>query len=139
MKNSKYDHLRLKVLDIEYQYSLIRDLSCFSEISSSILTFSKYPIGIFISETEFSVVTPSDVDLSKFSIKSEANWTCFHIVGDMPFGSVQGLISQISSTLYEKQIGICVVSTFKSDWFLIRSKYKDLGINLLKESGWKVE
>lgn len=123
---------------IDYKYSLIKEKGNYAAICS-LLASSNYPVGIFRSPDELSVLCPSDFDLSIFSDKEEAGWICFYIVGDMPFGTVQGLISQISSALYKQKIGICVVSTFKSDWFFIRTKYKDLAIATLTSIGWEIE
>ncbi|MFZ4405038.1 MAG: ACT domain-containing protein [Pseudobdellovibrionaceae bacterium] len=136
--NNKYSNLKLDLLKDEYQYTLFnRHIDIKAAIDN--LQTSNLPVGIFISQDEFSMIAPTNISPLQNVEKTEGHWSCFRIIGDMPFGSVQGLISTISNTLFEMNIGICVVSTFKSDWFFIRSKYIDNAILALQNAGWKIE
>lgn len=136
--SNKYSHLKIQILQKEYQYTLLEKSSDVSKVISHFHSV-KDPIAFFISKDEKSLIAPvslcSDLDVEK----SEAGWSCFKIVGSMPFGTVQGLIATISNALIKEQIGVCVVSTFSSDWFFIRSKYIDKSIDLLIMEGWTVE
>jgi len=136
--SAKYAHLKLKLLKQDYQYSLfdnnVDKVSIFTKVQSS-----KLPVAVFISEGEFSLMAPTEWALNVNVEKVEAGWSCFHIVGDMPFGTVQGLIANISAALFKDKIGVCIVSTFKSDWFFIRKVYLEQSINILTKGGWHVE
>ncbi len=136
--NNKYSHLKIQILETEYQYSLIKINTNLNDILIQ-NNETKKPVAVFISLEEKSIIAPIDFNLGTTIEKSEAGWTCFKIVGSMPFGTVQGLIANISNTLINEQIGVCVVSTFKSDWFFIRSKYLSFSIKLLEKEGWRVE
>ncbi len=139
---NKFEHLRIKVLEQEYQYVLLKESSredFFSNHRTSIKNSNQYPIAFFSDQDEFSVIAPTHMDFSSDAKDTKTGWSCLKIIGDMPFGSVQGLIFNISSHLFSKGVGICVVSTFKSDWFFIRSKYQEQAIAVLTEIGWNVE
>jgi len=135
---SKYAHLKFKTLPQDYQYVLL-DISCDKNQVINELSSTKLPTAFFLSSDECSLIAPTQLDLKVPHLKAETGWTCFHIVGDMPFGTVQGLIAKVSSKLIEAHIGVCVISTFKSDWFFIRTKYKEQAITILNEDGWQVE
>lgn len=53
------------------------------------------PIAIFSSPDELSLIAPVNFLFSEAE-KIQAQWKCFKIEGDMPFGTVQGLIAKIS-------------------------------------------
>ena len=72
------------------------------------------------------------------SPKEQNGWIGFKIIGEMPFGTVQGLISTISSCLMREEIGVCVVSTFQTDLFLVKKDRADKAIELLKNDGWGI-
>ena len=136
--DSKFKHLKLKILKQEYQYVLLKNDTDRNVVFEK-TTACKSPVGIFVSAEEFSIITPIDVSFENVALKTEAGWSCFQIVGEMLFGSVQGLIASISSSLFTEGLGICVVSTFKSDWFFIRSKNQEQAAKLLASDGWAVE
>ncbi len=134
----KYKHLKIRILKEAYQYVLLKQHSTLEDLNILFLN-SKKPVALFISDEEKSFIAPSDLDLHVEIDKIETGWICFKIIGSMPFGTVQGLIAHLSSILMKDNIGVCIVSTFKSDWFFIKSKYMDKSINLLNEEGWIVE
>lgn len=129
----KYDHLKLQVLDGRYKYLLFErgaDIKDFFEASPA------QPIGLFKSADELSAIVPFDMEIPG-TTKVEPDWICMRIVGEMPFGTVQGLIAEISGVLAENKMGICVVSTFLTDWFFVKSKNIELAVSALKKIGWK--
>lgn len=136
--NNKFNHLILKVLKQEYQYSLFKSNTDAKSIFELLKTI-KEPLGVFLSENEFSMIAPVNKNLEMFSDKIEAGWNCLQIIGEMPFGTVQGLIASISNVLYSGGLGVCIVSTFSTDWFFIRMKEQQLAIELLQKDGWLIE
>lgn len=133
--SQKFSHLKLKILKEEFEYTLF-DTNFDMHVIADIATKCVSPIAIFKSENELSVIAKVGTFSEVQTVKSENGWLCIKIVGSMPFGSVQGLISNISNILIQNEIGICVVSTYMTDWFLIREKYKVKAISALTESGW---
>lgn len=130
----KYDHLKLKVLDGRYKYLLFESGADIRELFE---VAPRAPVALFRSADETSAIVPSDVDLPGAIKKVEPDWVCMKIVGEMPFGTVQGLIAEISGVLAENNMGICVVSTFLTDWFFVKSKNIEAAVSELKKIGWK--
>lgn len=132
----KYSHLKLKVLDEKFKYVLFNNIGEVENLLTQPL--NKNYISIFLSKDEISAILPSDMqtDIVK---KTEDDWSCLKIVGEMPFGSVQGLISHISSLLAPNNIGVCIVSTFLTDLFFIRNKYLDSTVSILRKNGWTID
>lgn len=132
---SKYDHLKLKVFDSEFQYVLLQsgdDLTNLSEAAGDL------PLAMFRGDGEFSAIIPSIVSCHDVKVvTTEPDWVCLRIIGEMPFGSVQGLIAEISGILAKKNMGICVVSTFLTDWFFIKAKNKAEALSSLQDAGWR--
>ena len=94
---SKYDHLKLKVFESEFKYVLLQskaELKTFEEIEGNL------PFAIFQGDGEVSAIVPAHVSCN--ATKTEPDWICMRIIGEMPFGSVQGLIAPIVTG---KQIG----------------------------------
>ena len=127
----KYEHLKLKVLPGEYKYLLLDNRA---ELSELLKIDSSVPMAMFCSTDEVSAIVPSSIESS--AKKTEPGWICLRIIGEMPFGTVQGLIAEISGILAEKQMGICVVSTFLTDWFFVKAKNATSAIDALKLAGW---
>lgn len=136
--SAKYSHLKIKILNQDYQYSLLDSQTDITAVAQQFQP-SQEPVALFISSEEISVMAPTHQSQKLSPEKIETGWSCFRIVGSMPFGTVQGLIATISTTLMTEQIGVCVVSTFKSDWFFIKTKYQNKAISLLENAGWLIE
>ena len=129
---TKYDHLKLKVFASEFKYVLLNDAN---GLVGLVNAAEKLPMALFCGDDEFSAIVPADIECS--ASKTEPGWVCLRIIGSMPFGTVQGLIAEISNILAKKDMGICVASTFLTDWFFIRAKNKDAVVSALKSAGWK--
>ena len=61
----------------------------------------------------------------------------FRIDENMDF-SLIGIISKISSVLAENKIGIFVVSTYNTDYVLVKKENFERAINLLKKAGYNI-
>ena len=70
-------------------------------------------------EDELSIVCASTTRLN--SEKSEKGWSCIRIVGILDF-SLTGILAKISAILAEAEISIFAISTFDTDYILIKSK-----------------
>ena len=133
----KYSHLRLRLLNEEYKYVLFDNQSDFLEAIKSISQkVTDLPYSIFFTKDEMSAIVPLFVEINSVKEKDVKDWVCFHIVGEMPFGTVQGLISKISSTMNAAKAGICVVSSYKTDLFFIKRKYLKIAKKALESEGW---
>lgn len=92
----------------------------------------------FINKTddELSLVcktndTPSDTNAR------DDGWRGFHIEGMLDF-SLIGILSKISAILADNQISIFAVSTYNTDYFLVKAKYFDKALSVLITEGYDI-
>jgi hypothetical protein len=130
---TKYAHLKLKVLKENFKYVLFETLN--DATSALNKEAPNYPYALFVSAEEVSAILPSTIAVR--TQKEEPDWICMRIIGEMPFGTVQGLIAEISSALMAQGLGLCVVSTFKTDWFFVKAKNLDKAKDALVTIGWE--
>ena len=92
----------------------------------------------FIGRTdeEISLVCRTE-DTPIDTIEREDGWKGFRIEGILDF-SLIGILSKISSILAENQIGIFAVSTYNTDYILVKSENFNRAMAVLENSGYKV-
>lgn len=66
--------------------------------------------------------------------KDEPGWRAFCIEGQLDF-SLIGILAQISTLLAQHEISIFVVSTFNTDYFLVKAASLSRAISVLGEAG----
>lgn len=73
----------------------------------------------FLSKTddELSVVVPSTLELD--SLDSENDWRCLEVLGPLDF-SLTGILSGIAGVLAANDISIFAVSTFDTDYIMVK-------------------
>lgn len=81
------------------------------------------------SDEELSIVCPENSSLK--TDQASHHWRCIKIIGPLDF-SLIGIINQITSILKEAQISVFVISTFTTDYFLIKEDQFDKAILELK-------
>ena len=99
-------------------------------------------ISDWINKSEFYLITQTDCELSivcfqeniPSAVKFEKDWKIITIDGKLDF-SLIGIISKISSLLAENGISIFVISTFDTDYFMVKQENFDKTIELLKAIG----
>lgn len=93
----------------------------------------------FIGRTdeELSLVCETK-DAPAATIEREDGWRGFRIEGVLDF-SLIGILSKISSILAENGIGIFAVSTFNTDYVLVKAENFEKAAQALEASGYVVE
>ena len=86
-------------------------------------------------EDELSVVVPSDVSLN--SLEQESNWRCLEVMGPLNF-SLTGILSGIAAALASENISIFAISTFDTDYILVKQDSLTNAINVLEKSDYKI-
>ena len=71
------------------------------------------------------------------TVEREDGWVCFGIIGQMEFNLV-GVIAGISAVLAAENIGIFVVSTYNTDYILVKEKDLDQAVQALERSGYSI-
>ena len=94
---------------------------------------------IFISKTdeEISIVHKNNYIINNV-IEKEIDYKLFKIDEKLDF-SLIGIISKISTILKNSSISIFVISTFNTDYFLVKDKNYNKTIEILKENGYTIE
>lgn len=70
-------------------------------------------------------------------IEKEDGWRAFRIEGVLDF-SLIGILAKISTILAQNQIGIFVVSTYNTDYVLVKEENFDRALQLLQNEGYVV-
>lgn len=92
----------------------------------------------FIGRTdeEISLVCESD-RTPENTISREDGWRAFRIVGVLDF-SLIGILSKISTILAENHIGIFAVSTFNTDYILVKDDDFEKALSALSAAGYGI-
>ena len=91
----------------------------------------------FISKTEdeLSVVVPDDVHVK--SEASDSNWRAMEVLGPLSLSMV-GIMARLGSVFAKANVSIFVVSTFDTDYFLLKQSDLLNAVNALRNDGYKV-
>ena len=92
----------------------------------------------FIGKTdeELSLVCKTEDTPSK-TIERDDGWKGFRIQGVLDF-SLIGILSKLSGILAEHKIGIFAVSTYNTDYILVKQENFDRALEVLRSEGYKV-
>ena len=85
-------------------------------------------------DEEISLVCKTE-DAPEKTTEREDGWRCFRIEGQLDF-SLTGILSRISAVLADAGIGIFAVSTFNTDYVLVKARDLDRTVSSLKEAGY---
>ncbi len=84
------------------------------------------------SDQELSIVCSSSLVLD--SDQQEDNWRAMRVIGPLDFGEI-GILARISSALADAGISIFAISTFDTDYILVKSEKLDAAVQQLQEVG----
>ena len=92
----------------------------------------------FIGRTdqEISLVCKTE-DTPAETTEREDGWRSFRIEGVLDF-SLVGVLSKISSILADNGIGIFAVSTYNTDYILVKEEQFDSALNVLENAGYTI-
>ncbi|AUD77769.1 ACT domain-containing protein [Kangiella profundi] len=120
---------RLKLLDAQFDVHKL----------SSVMQLEDLQGNWFLSSTdeELSLVCESlNRELIKDSVqKSELNWRSIKVEGPLDF-SMSGVIAGLSNELAKADIPIFVVSTFDTDYLLVKERNLAEALVVLKKAGY---
>jgi hypothetical protein len=93
-------------------------------------------VSITRTREELSIVceqrlVPNDVE-------AERDWRCLGVVGPLPF-ALTGVLLSLAQPLAERGISIFAVSTFDTDYLLIKASNLEPAIASLRDTGHMVE
>lgn len=85
-------------------------------------------------DVEISLVCKSE-DVPFDVITRDDGWSGFYFDETLDF-SIIGILSKISAVLAENNIGIFAVSTYNTDYILVKSENFDKAVSVLKSNGY---
>jgi uncharacterized protein len=88
-----------------------------------------------LSPDEISVVCDSDIVPA--GIQCETGWACFKIDEILDFSMI-GVIAKISNLLANSNISIFVISTYNTDYILLKKTDVQSAINILQHNDFEV-
>lgn len=120
--------MELKIINKEFSVCKVKDLS--------LVNYEDEFCFIGKTDEELSVVC-STTFVPQNIIECDNGWKAFRIQGILDF-SLIGILSKISTLLAENKIGIFAVSTFNTDYILIKKEYFKRAIDILEKNGYKI-
>ena len=120
--------MKLKKINKNFSICKIKDISN--------IDFSDEFYFIGKTDEELSLVCLTE-KVPKETLEREDNWKCFKIEGVLDF-SLIGILSKISTLLAENKIGIFVVSTFNTDYVLVKNENYEKALNILGKNNYTI-
>ena len=106
-----------------------------ADISSVDLSSGFFFIGR--TDEEISLVCETSFVPSSATARDDG-WKGFRIAGELDF-SLVGILSKISSILAENKIGIFAVSTYNTDYILVKAENFERALEVLSDAGYEIE
>lgn len=93
---------------------------------------------VFLSKTsdEISLVCEEE-HTPPNAIVSEPGWKALKISGILDFGMI-GVLAKISNLLAEAEISIFAISTYNTDYILLKTENFDKGVQVLTNNGYAI-
>jgi len=85
---------------------------------------------------ELSLLLPDMVEVQ--NAVREPGWSCFKVNGPLDFGLV-GILAEISTTLAKANIPLFALSTFETDYILVKREQTQVASDALKAAGIIIE
>ena len=91
----------------------------------------------FIGKTEdtLSVVVPSSVNL--VSLESDKGWRALELLGPLELSMV-GIMANLGTVLAKAKVSMFIVSTFDTDFFLVKADKLHDAVTALQEDGYTI-
>ncbi|WP_440053255.1 ACT domain-containing protein [Pseudoalteromonas sp. T1lg65] len=89
----------------------------------------------FIAKTsdELSIVCPSSIEVDSFA--AESQWRAFEIIGPLGF-SLTGIMANISGVLAKANVSILTISTYDTDYILVKQNQIQTAEKALTKDGY---
>ena len=92
---------------------------------------------IGMTDEELSLVCRTE-DVPEKNVERDDGWRGFRIEGVLDF-SLVGILSKLSTILAENGIGIFAVSTYNTDYILVKAENFERAMAVLAAAGYEVE
>lgn len=120
--------MQLKVLPNRFSVCKVNDAAC-AYLNAPFCFFAK-------TDEELSLVCPTDYAPPQ-TLAREDGWRAFRIEGVLDF-SLIGILAKISGILARQKIGIFAVSTYNTDYVLLKEENLQKALQALKTGGYSI-
>lgn len=120
--------MELKRIDCDFSVCKVTDFS--------LVKFDSEYFFIGKTDEENSLVCPT-ADVPTNVLERDDGWKAFRIQGVLDF-SLIGILSKISGILADNGIGIFAVSTFNTDYILVKAENFDKALSALEEKNYSI-
>ena len=120
--------MELKILKQDFSIGKLHDVSQ-ADLQNEFCFFAK-------TDQENSLVCPTEF-MPDDMIEREDGWRAFRIQGILDF-SLIGILAEISSLLANHKIGIFVISTYNTDYILIKAENFERAVRVLADHGYEI-
>ena len=121
----------MKLERLEYALSVCK----LADVESIDLDRDFYFIGR--TDSEISLVCRTEFAPDE-ALEREDGWRAFRISGQLDF-SLIGVLSRISGILAESGVGIFAVSTYDTDYILVKEESFEKALDALRAEGYEIE
>ncbi len=87
-------------------------------------------------DDEISLVCEANIQIQ--SEETESGWSCLKVLGPLDF-SMTGVIAGLSEVLANEQISIFALSTFDTDYLLVKTSNLERALAALRGAGYDIE
>ena len=91
--------------------------------------------SLTLNKDEISIVCESQIPVK--ADKTENDWKCLKIIGPLDF-SLTGILAKISNCLAQNKISIFAVSTFDTDYILVKNTKLQTTLEVLKTNDYLI-
>ena len=120
--------MKLKAIEHDFTVCKVRDISQ--------VDFNDEFCFLGKTDEEISLVCRSEKTPLN-TVEREDGWKAFRIEGILDF-SLVGILCRISAVMAENEIGIFALSTFNTDYVLVKKHNFERAVNALRGAGYEV-
>lgn len=89
---------------------------------------------VFIARTDEELSIVCSIDVALCSNRSEADWRCLKVEGKLDFNQT-GILAELSAVLAGANISVFTVSTFDTDYLLVKADKIESACAALRRAG----
>ena len=120
--------LEIRVIPGEFSVCQVKELAC--DVLAAPFCF------VGKTDEELSLVCPIDAVPEKTLLRDDG-WRMFGIVGTLDF-SLVGVLANISRVLADAGVGLFAVSTYNTDYILVKKENLPRALEALRAAGYEI-